>query len=302
MKEQKRFEDEASEEELSSAQIRSRRKAARKKRILRNRLIFVGILLLIAGVIVFRVCVVAKTINVTNETPYSDEQLLAAMDEGKGTFLFSFNAESIAAKLKTVYPYVGSVEVKKHFPTTVDISFRVAERAFAFEKDGNFVYTDAGLRVLEITKTPDSSVLTVTGADIGKYEKGKTLDTEVFIYGDFISDLKDRADKNGLGVVTKIDLTKKYRIAFLLNGKTTVILGDFSDLDKKFDTLKYIVGENDPSVIATINVKNYKRGKYSLGSEIFSAEVVVEPSSAATESTEQPSVPDGTSYISDVEP
>ena len=85
----KKIPPENEEEVLSSDEIRARRKAERKRRILRNRLIFLGILLLIVGAIVFRVCVVAKTINVTNETPYPDEQLLAAMDEGKGTSLFS---------------------------------------------------------------------------------------------------------------------------------------------------------------------------------------------------------------------
>ena len=207
----KKIPPENEEEVLSSDEIRARRKAERKRRILRNRLIFLGILLLIVGAIVFRVCVVAKTINVTNETPYPDEQLLAAMDEGKGTFLFSFSADKIAEKLKTVYPYVGSVEVKKHFPTTVDITFRCAEKSYAFMSDGYYVFTDSSLRVLEISKTPDNAVLTVIGADIGEYEKGKQIDSSTFIYGDFIANIQAQAERTGVGNITKVDISKKYR-------------------------------------------------------------------------------------------
>ena len=301
-KSKKRIISEQEDETLSSDEARIRRKAARKRRILRNRLIFLGIILLVVGIIAFRVFVVAKTINVINNTPYSDEQLLASMDEGKGTFLFSFSADKIAEKLQPLYPYIGSVEVKKHFPTTVDITFGRAEKTCAFALNGKYVFTDASFRVLEVSENPDDSVLTVIGADIGEYEVGKNIDIQIFIYGDFIADLKAQADRTGIGSVTKIDLTKKYRIAFLLNDTITVILGDFSDLDKKFDTLKYIVGENDASVVSTINVKDYKRGKYSLGSEIFAVEPVTEPSSGVPDATDQTSASGGASYDTDIEP
>lgn len=306
----KKIPPENEEEVLSSDELRARRKAERKRRILRNRLVFLGILLLIVGAIVFRVCVVAKTINVTNETPYPDEQLLAAMDEGKGTFLFSFSADKIAEKLKTVYPYVGSVEVKKHFPTTVDITFRCAEKSYAFMSDGYYVFTDSSLRVLEISKTPDNAVLTVIGADIGEYEKGKQIDSSTFIYGDFIANIQAQAEWTGVGNITKVDISKKYRIAFLLNDTVTVVLGDFSDIDRKFDTLKYIVGENDMSVVATINVKDFSRGKYSLGSDIFSAEPITqEPTTAPEQNDPDTTKPSSSSeqgtsssYDSDIEP
>ena len=87
------------EEVLSSDEIRARRKAERKRRILRNRLIFLGILLLIVGAIVFRVCVVAKTINVTNETPYPDEQL-GGNGRGKGDFSVLFQRGQDCREIK----------------------------------------------------------------------------------------------------------------------------------------------------------------------------------------------------------
>lgn len=279
---------EIEDEELSPEDARARRKAARKRRILRNRLIFVGIVLLVVGAVAFRIFVVAKTINVTNETPYPDERLLASLNEGKGTFLFSFSSDKIENELKNLYPYVGSVEVKKHFPTTVDLIFHKAERAYAFSVGGEYVFTDGELRVLEVSKNFDGSVLLISGADIGDFEVGKTIDTEVFIYGDFIERVLAQAESSGVGSVTRIDITKKYRIAILLNETVTVVLGDFGDLDKKFDTLKYILSENDASVPATVNVKDYKRGKYALGSEIFSDEPE-NPSSTEPETT----VPNG---------
>ena len=91
MKKQAKVSEKDFDEELSVSESRMNRKAARKKRILRNRLLFLGVILLIVGAILFRFLVVARTVNVTNETPYSDEQLLASMKEGKGSFLFSFN-------------------------------------------------------------------------------------------------------------------------------------------------------------------------------------------------------------------
>ena len=94
MKKQEKVSEKDFDEELSVSESRMNRKAARKKRILRNRLLFLGVILLIVGAILFRFLVVARTVNVTNETPYSDEQLLASMKEGEGSFLFSFSFSS----------------------------------------------------------------------------------------------------------------------------------------------------------------------------------------------------------------
>ena len=176
--------------------------------------------------------------------------------------------------------------------------------------DGYYVFTDSSLRVLEISKTPDNAVLTVIGADIGEYEKGKQIDSSTFIYGDFIANIQAQAERTGVGNITKVDISKKYRIAFLLNDTVTVVLGDFSDIDRKFDTLKYIVGENDMSVVATINVKDFSRGKYSLGSDIFSAEPITQepttvPEQNEPETTEPSSSSEqgtSSSYDSDIEP
>ena len=297
MKKQAKVSEKDFDEELSVSESRMNRKAARKKRILRNRLLFLGVILLIVGAILFRFLVVARTVNVTNETPYSDEQLLASMKEGEGSFLFSFSADKITEELKTAYPYVGSVEVKKHFPTSVDITFRRAERAYAFAVDGKYVFTDEDFKVLEISSVGDSGILTVCGADIGEYSVGKELDTQAFGYGGFIKDALAQTERTGIGRITKIDLTKKYRIMCLLNDTVTVIVGDFADLDKKFDTLKNILDMNDADVPATVNVKNYARGTYSLGSEMTN-----ENSSSQNAPGDSNKQDTDASYDTDIEP
>lgn len=251
------------------------RRAKRRRRTRMLQFSVLGIVLVVAVIVCVNVFVVAKTICVENNTPYSSAELLQAAGYRTGSGLYSVNSESAIKRLSEKYPYVRNVKVTYSFPTTAYFVFENNKAVFCLAaEDGGYVYLDDSLKVLQRVDEPEPDKIFVSGMIVGNYTVGQNLSAQAQdLDTELLRDVFEGISAGELSdSVTGIDLTKKYDIKFTVAGVISIELGNSEDLGKKIETAKLIMARNDPQKKARINVKNYRQGRYMELLEDVSAE------------------------------
>ena len=137
---------------IFDAQRRQEKKRAR-------RTVFYVLLLLFISAIFLAVCVTVflnvETININGLQKYTYDDVIAHIPIEIGDNIYSFDAEEIEAIITESLPYVGSVEIKRDLPTTIEVNIIEKEPYFAAELAGDTYILSSDLKVLE--KLSDTS-------------------------------------------------------------------------------------------------------------------------------------------------
>ncbi|MEG1153800.1 MAG: FtsQ-type POTRA domain-containing protein, partial [Ruthenibacterium sp.] len=96
---------------------------ARRRRRNRNLLAaFAVVLVLAVGVVLsFTVLFKIKTITITGDVPYTQEEIRAKFERQPGDNLFSFKTQAAQNALTTALPYLEKVTIKRRLPDRVEI-------------------------------------------------------------------------------------------------------------------------------------------------------------------------------------
>lgn len=241
------------------------RRMKRRRRLRIIQLSIVAVIFVIIVVILINVFVVAKTIVIQNNTPYTVQELMDGIGYHIGNGLYSVSSEKATEKISQRNPYVKKVTIDYTFPSTAYISFEKSEAIFCIEDEkGTYVYLDSNLKVLQVSDELEPEHIFVSGIVVKDYAVGQVLkNDEETMDVQLLHTVFEGISSGGLSdIVTGIDLSKKYDVKFTINHLILIELGSSEDIDKKIETAKLILERNDMQKKARINVKNYQRGKY----------------------------------------
>ena len=211
-----------------------RKKNRRKKLIIRATLCAI---FLIAGVILaLTMFFNISEITVTGDTVYSVDDIIEKSGVQIGDNLIFVSKNKINEQIATELPYVGSVKIKRHLPTSLELIITKTDAVYAVVINGYYTLLDENGKVLEkdLEYVGENIVLLNLGEEISA-ETGKTITTSDEVYLEKLFSVRNAYVECGIEDITAIDLSDVYDIKLVYQGRITIELGETNkeNLSKK---------------------------------------------------------------------
>lgn len=248
------------------------RAAIRRRRAIR-RLTALALLLCVIGVGVYLTVTMLFKINtlqvvsdgavVSEVGGYSSAEILEALGVHAEENIFSFDPAEKSAALERQFPLLENIHVERDYPNTVVVRADAATAAYAMQTSGGWLSLSAGLKILDKTAAqPELPVLyggepesatpgvqlefaadTPAASDsAASSEAAAPADKRL----DSLNTLLTALDSSGLGAdVTRIEFEDPEQMAFLYQGRISVLLGTLNELDYKLRLAKYVLLDED---------------------------------------------------------
>lgn len=248
------------------------RAAIRRRRAIR-RLTALVLLLCVIGVGVYLTVTMLFKINtlqvvtdgavVSEVGGYSSAEILEALGVHAEENIFSFDPAEKSAALEKQFPLLENIHVERDYPNTVVVRADAATAAYAMQTSGGWLSLSDRLKILAKDSTqPELPVLyggepvsTTPGIQLefaaeasaasdsaASSEAAAPADKRL----DSLNTLLAALDSSGLGAdVTRIEFEDPEQMAFLYQGRISVLLGTLNELDYKLKLAKYVLLDED---------------------------------------------------------
>ena len=254
------------------------RAAVRRRRAIR-RLTALALLLCVIGVGVYLTVTMLFKINtlevavdgevVQEVGGYSSAEILQALGVHAEENIFSFDPAEKAAALEKQFPLLENIRVERDYPNTVVVRTNAATAVYAMQTSGGWLSLSAGLKILDqdsaqpdliilcggepVSTTPGTQLEFETGPSdpssgsaasdsAASSEAGPPTDKRL----ESLNTLLTALDSSELGVdVTRIEFEDPEQMAFLYQGRISVLLGTLNELDYKLRLAKYVLLNED---------------------------------------------------------
>ena len=254
------------------------RAAVRRRRAIR-RLTALALLLCVIGVGVYLTVTMLFKINtlevavdgevVQEVGGYSSAEILQALGVHAEENIFSFDPAEKAAALEKQFPLLENIRVERDYPNTVVVRTNAATAVYAMQTSGGWLSLSAGLKILDMDSAqPDLIILcggepvsTTPGTQL-EFETGPSGPSSGSAASDSaasseagpptdkrlesLNTLLTALDSSELGAdVTRIEFEDPEQMAFLYQGRISVLLGTLNELDYKLRLAKYVLLNED---------------------------------------------------------
>lgn len=254
------------------------RAAVRRRRAIR-RLTALALLLCVIGVGVYLTVTMLFKINtlevavdgevVQEVGGYSSDEILQALGVHAEENIFSFDPAEKAAALEKQFPLLENIRVERDYPNTVVVRTNAAAAVYAMQTSGGWLSLSAGLKILDqdsaqpdliilcggepVSTTPGTQLEFETGPSgpssgsaasdsAASSEAGPPTDKRL----ESLNTLLTALDSSELGAdVTRIEFEDPEQMAFLYQGRISVLLGTLNELDYKLRLAKYVLLNED---------------------------------------------------------
>ena len=254
------------------------RAAVRRRRAIR-RLTALALLLCVIGVGVYLTVTMLFKINtlevavdgevVQEVGGYSSAEILQALGVHAEENIFSFDPAEKAAALEKQFPLLENIQVERDYPNTVVVRTNAATAVYAMQTSGGWLSLSAGLKILDqdsaqpdliilcggepVSTTPGTQLEFETGPSgpsSGSAVSDSTASSEAGPPTDkrleSLNTLLTALDSSELGAdVTRIEFEDPEQMAFLYQGRISVLLGTLNELDYKLRLAKYVLLNED---------------------------------------------------------
>lgn len=254
------------------------RAAVRRRRAIR-RLTALALLLCVIGVGVYLTVTMLFKINtlevevdgevVQEVGGYSSAEILQALGVHAEENIFSFDPAEKAAALEKQFPLLENIRVERDYPNTVVVRTNAAAAVYAMQTSGGWLSLSAGLKILDkdsaqpdliilcggepVSTTPGTQLEFETGPSgpssgsaasdsAASSEAGPPTDKRL----ESLNTLLTALNSSELGAdVTRIEFEDPEQMAFLYQGRISVLLGTLNELDYKLRLAKYVLLNED---------------------------------------------------------
>ena len=254
------------------------RAAVRRRRAIR-RLTALALLLCVIGVGVYLTVTMLFKINtlevavdgevVQEVGGYSSAEILQALGVHAEENIFSFDPAEKAAALEKQFPLLENIRVERDYPNTVVVRTNAATAVYAMQTSSGWLSLSAGLKILDqdsaqpdliilcggepVSTTPGTQLEFETGPSgpssgsaasdsAASSEAGPPTDKRL----ESLNTLLTALNSSELGAdVTRIEFEDPEQMAFLYQGRISVLLGTLNELDYKLRLAKYVLLNED---------------------------------------------------------
>ena len=283
--------------QLSANERIINRAKERERKRKRNKLIARTIICLIFAVIAISVTLLVffhvNKITVSGDPVYSDSDIISESGIKLGDNLVFVSAKKVNNQLTVNLPYVNSVKIKRHLPSTVEIIVKETKAVFAIASDkGTYTLLDRNGKVLEEgLEFTAENIMTVDLGKIKSIEVGHIIETERDDTVERLSSIYNALKETELNGISFVDLSDAYNTSLVYDGRITLLLGETNSsnlVDKLALGKSAIDTQNDESTQykGTLNLTVDKKGYWS--EDISTTEPVTAEGETVTDENGKP--------------
>lgn len=221
-------------ERIINRTTQRRKRNRRKKLIIRSCMCVT--FLLVGVIIVLTMFFNINEITVTGDTVYASDQIIDSSGVNIGDNLIFTSKKKINESVTTQLPYVGSVKVKRHLPTGIELQVTKTDAVYAIAQNGYFTLLNKNGKILEAeTEFIAENITLVNFGEILSAEVGKKIKLSNEKLIDKLISIQEECNNCGLENITSIDLSDIYNIKLTYQGRIILELGetDKGNLSKK---------------------------------------------------------------------
>ena len=248
---------------------REREKKRRRKKMI-TRTVLSAIFLIVAISVTLLVFFHVNKITVTGDPVYSDTDVIAQSGIKLGDNLVFTSQKKANEKLITGLPYIDSIKIKRHLPSTIEIIVKETKAVYAVVSDkGSYTLLDRKGKVLEKDlEFIDENIMAVDLGKITSMEVGSTVECERENTVERMTELYNAMTEAGLTGISFVDLSDAYNTTLVYQGRITMLLGETTSsniVDKLALGKSAIDTQNDESTQyrGTLNLTVDKKGYWS---------------------------------------
>lgn len=216
-------------------------KKEKKKSINKKMLFFILILALTAFAVLMSPMFEIKTITVSgNLNRFSEDEIKKAAQIKEGDNLFVVSKSLSADSLKE-NPYIEAVEIKKMYPSGININVLERRVRGYVPYMGSYLYIDEFGRVLEVKEFFTQTLPIVNGLEFDSFKVGEKIEaknSDAFSVVVTIAQIMTKYEM--LNIVAGFDVSDLENILAKVNN-VDVKLGSISNLDEKIRTMAQII-------------------------------------------------------------
>lgn len=242
--------------------------ARRRRRKKRNGSFVLSLLtfLIVIGAIVASVTVFLKVaeVQVSGSVRYPAADIVESSGIKTGDNMFMINKFEVAEKLLLEYPYIEQIKIRRKLPDT--FLFEITERVAAayVVSDGNRWLIDNNAHILErIAHDAEVKVPKISGCEVMTPFAGSPLilknQDQLPVLREVLTSLRHTGMTEN---ISRIEIDKLYDINLVYGDRFLIVLGDASELAKKIEMLRAVIGQLNDFDKGTINVSAVKEARF----------------------------------------
>lgn len=199
--------------------------------------VLIVVMIILANTVLFN----CKQIEVNGAERYLPDRIIEVSKIRKGDNLLHVDKDKAAEKIVSELAYVESAKVETSFPTKIIITVTEAEKWYCIDQFGVKAVISRGGKILE--KGSSEGLVVVTGYEAASLETGSRLSSKVEGKQTVPDRILNAADKAGITDIDSIDMTDRYAINMVVDGRITLELGDITDIETKMLAAAVLIEE-----------------------------------------------------------
>lgn len=246
-------------------------------------IIMVSVVVLLSATVLFNI----SSFEITGETRYSDEDIIAACGISEGENLLRISIEEAEANIVSKLVYIDTAEISRGFPNKLNISVTPARVNACYAVSGKYYLVSEIGRLLEVADNTADCPLVKGYIQDPENEPviGEALPEDEEKRVSIAAQIIGYMDETELKEDYEIDLSDTLNIRISYDDRIEINLGTSAELDAKIQNagylVKYEVASNERCTLSLINA-------YELVKKPIYDEPPQDGGLMVTESTEEP--------------
>lgn len=267
-----------SEQYMNANQSRNQSRKSNVKRHRRrhkkNYILHYIILLFLFSVVLitmsFTVLFNIKEIKITENTKINKDEVISSSGVAIGDNLLRIKKSKIESNILKSSIFLDGVDVKRKFPSTLNIALDIAKPTIGVNYDQKYYYFSKKGRLIEISETnAHSDIIVFWGVDLEKIKLGEYLKPNDKNEYEIAIKIKDSLKEASLEKIEACDLRNPAYIKLYYASQIEVVLGNLNDIDYKLKMAKKVIDTEitygETGVLdVQISGKAYFRGKENI--------------------------------------
>ena len=244
---EKEIEELERDAEKREAYERARLRAKRRRlvRVVGTMLLLIILtvsVVLIGYKLLFRI----SRITVEGESPYTDEEIVAATGVETGDGLYSFSSVTVGERLVAALPCIESLEVDRHIPNKITFTVKCEEPVYYTDIYGKIYLMSDSLRILGESGNADlSGLIWLKLGHVREAEFGQVPVLRDKTAQKYLTEVTEKAKRSPVADrITQIDLSNIYELSLVCDNKYLLEMGEYDEIDTKLKIAEAVLGDD----------------------------------------------------------